>query len=175
MEIKPNKMSDNNISYIIDIHDFNSNITHNCLINLENVTNFLIEVNFDFPVPLSNKVDISEYAKKIINNATIIAAIDKTNSIIGLVCGYTNNLIEKTSYISLVGVKKEYRKCGIAKLLLKTYLAFCNKKGIALVHLYTDKSNVPAIKMYNDLGFNNYKIENEQRPNDLHLCIVNFK
>lgn len=71
-------------------------------LNKENLFFFLKTVDRDFPVNLSDKVDLKQYTDKLLKKATI--CYKENNSIItGVVAGYTDNLENGIAYIALVG------------------------------------------------------------------------
>lgn len=137
-------------------------------ISLQNVVKFLEEVDCDFPISLSSKVNIYEYAQKLFENATIKFHI-KNNCILGFIAGYTENLENNIAYVTILAVSKKVRGKGIGSKLVKEFIEECNMKNIRAVHLYTHKTNNNAIKMYEKLGFEEYRISNESRKEDLHL------
>lgn len=138
------------------------------MVDKKELIEFLKKIDKDFPVPISSKVDLDEYAKKILDKATLMIRRDN-NTIVGMVIGYNNCICDDMAYISLVGVDSESRNKGIAKTLIKRFIADCKEKGIGKVHLYTDSTNVGAIRMYERLGFKPYVQYNEPRPEDVHL------
>lgn len=144
-----------------------NNIKKNDLIN------YLKKVDFSFPIPLSRKVDLDEYADKLLEKATLCCEY-KENELVGLVAGYTDNLVNNLAYIALVGVTENAQHQGIASGLVKEFCKVCNNKKIYKVHLYTDATNIKAIRMYKKLGFEEFLIENESRPQDIHF-ILNIK
>lgn len=137
------------------------------------LVDFLLKIDEDFPIPLSDKVNIVEYAKKLLDKANLIADIEG-DSIRGLVAGYTQDIVGESAYISLVGVKSEFRAQGIGKQLVKKFMDVCVAKEIKSVNLYTHQTNVAAIKMYTTLGFDIYKMKEEVRTQDIHY-IYYFK
>lgn len=129
---------------------------------------FLHKIDRDFPVPLSEKVNLKQYAKKLIEKGNLkIELVD--NNIVGLVAGYIDHSDGIMSYIAVVGVDSEFRGKSIAKKLLNEYIEECREKKIKFIHLYTDKSNLSAIQMYKKLGFYESKLENESRNEDVHF------
>lgn len=40
------------------------------------------------------------------------------------------------------------------------------------IHLYADKENESALSMYKKLGFVDWKVTNEIRPEDKHLILI---
>lgn len=128
---------------------------------------FLISVDKLYPTSLSEKVSLPEYAKKLHENATICFK-EEDNKIVGVVAGYTENTINNSAFVSMVGVLPEYQKKGIAEELVKEFIARANHKRLNSVHLYAVKSNMPAVKLYKKLGFIEWYLENDPRPDDIH-------
>lgn len=137
-------------------------------ISLLNLVEFLESVDSDFPISLSDKVNINDYAMKLLNNATIKFCI-KGNQIVGMVAGYTENLADNIAYITVLAVRKEFRGLRIGYDLVKEFIEVCRGKKIKAIHLYTHKTNSSAIKMYNNLGFELYKLPKEVRVDDMHF------
>lgn len=142
-------------------------------VSLDMIKTFLFDVDMDFPVPLSDKVVLNEYAVKLYEKATLCCEIDD-GTIVGMVAGYTENIINDMAYIALVGVKKEYRGNGIASNLIKQFIDISHNKRISKIHVYTDCSNINAILMYENLGFKTFDCNNEPRPNDNHYILELF-
>ena len=130
---------------------------------------FLREVDQDFPVPLSQKSDLRVLAEKFVERADIFAErID--GKIAGGVIGYITNGVSEISFITVVAVRKEYRGKGVSKRALLSYIAEAKKQGrFKAIDVYTQRENAAAIGLYKGCGFVDYKIENEPRPNDVHL------
>lgn len=106
----------------------------------------------DFPEPLSNRVDLKEYAKKMHKNAVIIAEVCD-DQIVGMFAGYINDESKKEAYISFVNILRKYRRNGIAKKLLLEFIDVARKKNFHEVHLHTSLKNQGAIKLYESNGF----------------------
>lgn len=137
-------------------------------INKEIILDFLQKMDCCFPVHLSSKVRLDLYADKLLQYATICAEFDG-EEIIGAVIGYTNRLSDRIAYICLVGCLPSYQNRGTAKKLLFEFFEVCRNKKIPAVHLYTDATNYKAINLYSNLGFEKYIVNNEKRPDDVHL------
>ncbi len=137
-------------------------------ISTEAIENFLKKVDFEFPVPLSQKTDLEAYAKKLKESATCCCKFDN-GEIVSMVAGYTNNLTDNIAYISLVATLPEYRGKGFAEELVKEFILNCKEKKIIAVHLYTLDENEKAVNLYKKIGFEKYILENESRKSDLHL------
>lgn len=129
---------------------------------------FLREVDDLFPVPLSRKQNLCDFAIKLHEKATICYA-KNDGRISAMVAGYTDNLVGNIAYISIVATCIGYRGRGYASSLVKQFINICKNKNISAVHLYSAASNSAAIKMYQKIGFVNYRPEEEPRPDDTHL------
>lgn len=137
-------------------------------IESKKIENFLYEVDGSFPIPLSQKQTLSVFAQKLCMKATLCTEI-VDDKIVAAVAGYTDNVLEKRGYISLVATIPEYQGKGLASKLLKQFLKIARGKNLDAVHLYTVPANTAAVEMYKKLGFVKWQIPDEQRPNDLHL------
>ena len=138
----------------------------------EQLYKFLTRVDTLFAVPLSQKQDLNVLAQKFFEKATICAEI-QDNEIIGMVAGYTESVQDGLGYISVVAVLPEHQGKGISKLLVNRFLEIGKAKNLKGVHLYTTKNNISALNLYKSIGFVAMNLENEPRPNDVHL-IFNF-
>ena len=132
------------------------------------IEEFLRKVDYDFPVPLSQKQDLSELAKKFFEKATICAEV-YDGIIVSMVAGYTENIINNSAYISVVATLEKSRGKGLISKLIKEFTLICMKKGISSIHLYAVPSNTIAIRTYYNLGFEKLELEKEPRPEDIHL------
>lgn len=129
---------------------------------------FLREADSSFPVPLSQKQPLPDFARKLAEKATVCACC-RDGRIVSAVIGYTRNVTGELAYISVVATLPEARGRGLAPGLIKEFIAQCRQAGLRGVHLYTDPTNTAAIKMYETLGFVPYAPETETRPGDIHL------
>ena len=137
-------------------------------IEKEKFSDFIKKINYDFPIPVSDKVDLKEYCEKLWEKADLVAAV-QDGEIQGLVAGYTNDLSNGSAYISLVGVSEEFRNQGLGKKLVYQFTLICKEKQIRSVNLYTHKTNQAAIKMYEGLGFEVDSEGNQSRMDDIHF------
>ena len=86
------------------------------MIKTTELYHFLKDIDEDFSPYLSSKVNLSEYVEKIQNHAELI--VDQTVSLRGLVILYCNDVVNYKAYISLVGVRREFRGMGIARKMM---------------------------------------------------------
>ena len=138
------------------------------MINQKCVESFLREVDEEFPIPLSSKVDISALAKKYIEKATLCCRF-KDERIIAMVAGYLDNTKDQMGYISLVATTADARRKGYSSTLLAEFLELARSKGLKAVHVYTHKTNMRAVGMYRKVGFEEYFPAEEPFPEDHHF------
>jgi GNAT superfamily N-acetyltransferase len=106
----------------------------------------------DFVPPLSCRVDIRDYAKKIASNAVRFEAwLDC--KLIGLVAAYCNDGDKLIAYITSVSILREWTKNGIGANLLCQCVEYAKSLGIRNISLEVEASNVAAIKLYEKSGF----------------------
>ena len=107
--------------------------------------------------PLSTRVDIREFTKKISKNAEIISVIINSE-IAGLAAIYCNDLVEKEAYITTVIVDEKYRGNKIGDALINATINIASEKEMKSIKLEVYKSNLVAINLYQKLGFIQYDI-----------------
>lgn len=93
-----------------------------------------------------------DYSAKIscYGNTYVVKIKDKT---IGIIIFYSNDLISKTAYITMIAVKNEYKGNGIGKKLLKLSEVFAIKFGMKYIKLEVHKENISAIRFYEKSGY----------------------
>lgn len=111
---------------------------------------FLLRVDSDFRHPISSKVNLMEYAQKLLENAYVSSAI-KGDKIIGLVALYCNDPLRKRAYIPFVAVDKQHRGQHISKSLMSSAIAYAKGKDFHIIGVHTE--NPVALNLYLSLGF----------------------
>lgn len=137
-------------------------------IKIDELEMFLHSVDYTFPIPLSKKQDLRLFAKKLVDKATLCAETEN-GEILSLVAGYTDHVINDIAYISVVATLPNARGKGYAQTLVKKFISIAKDKDLSAVHLYTVETNTAAVTMYRNLGFEDYILSDETRPDDLHL------
>lgn len=135
----------------------------------EQIKDFLQCIDGLFPVPLSRKQDLSGFAKKLYEKATICAVDDGKGKIFSMTAGYTKNLVDQIAYISIVATLPKMQGKGYGKRLVEEFLSIAKKQRLRAVHLNTVESNAAALRMYQELGFEKWNLKEEVRPQDVHL------
>ena len=112
---------------------------------------FLHKVDEDFQPTLSSRVDIKNYAQKLICNAIIFKAY-KTSQIIGLVACYANDSSKTNAYIPFIAVDRDFRGYGIGETLLSKLLDELKNYNFKKLSL-TVRKNSDAFYFYKKVGF----------------------
>lgn len=124
---------------------------------------FLMKVDSDFTVPLSTRVDLTEFANKLSNDAVLLTIFEK-GEIQSLVAMYCNNYETLYAYITIVATSKFCRGRGLGRILVKNAIDVARSKGFTTLGLHTD--NPSALRLYESLGF---KVTGESEKKYLEL------
>lgn len=112
---------------------------------------YLLEVNNDFAIPLSNKVNLQEYAVKLLTYGRVLAAVDSSSVILGAIAYYCNNHQAQKACWPFLSVKSQNRGRGYAVKLINRMLLDCKNNGMKLVQC--DSVNPIAVNLYKKMGF----------------------
>jgi ribosomal protein S18 acetylase RimI-like enzyme len=106
----------------------------------------------DFVPPLSARVHIDEYAKKIVSNAMRFEAWSGA-TLVGLIATYCNDREKRVAYITSVSVVKDWMGQGVAAHLLGECIAYARTSGMEQIRLEVSKDNLAAVRLYEKGGF----------------------
>ncbi len=118
----------------------------------EDFEKYLISVEGDFPVRLSERVNIKEYCKKILLHGKCLAAVCD-NTIVGTAAFYCNDNMNYMGYLSTLCVSRNFRKMKIAENLVENMIDIMRAEGMQNVHCFVHKENAAAIRLYQKMGF----------------------
>jgi ribosomal protein S18 acetylase RimI-like enzyme len=105
-----------------------------------------------FVPPLSSRVEIENYARKISSNAVKFEAwMDE--SLVGLVALYCNDAGHRLAYITNVSVLGRSRGKRIASHLIERCIEYLRDAEFETVELEVDKDNTAAVRIYERYGF----------------------
>ncbi len=130
--------------------------------------NFLKKVERLFPVPLSEREQLTVLASKFEKYGTV-SYVRESGKIVAICAGYTNDQEQRLGYISVVASLPEYTNKGYGKVAVQSFIEKAKDAGMKAIHLYADRENEAALNMYEKLGFVDCVLPNEPRPKDKHL------
>ncbi len=116
------------------------------------IAEHLSRCDADFVPPLSGRVEIADYAKKIASKATRFEAWSG-NALVGLVAAYCNDQEKRTAYITSVSVLKAWAGKGIAARLVAQCVEHAKVLGMRQISLELAGDNTRAIRLYEKSGF----------------------
>lgn len=104
--------------------------------------------NATFPMPWPESSFLYELRKNKDVASLMVARLD--NLLVGYVCYW---LIFKEIHIMNLAVHQDFRNQGIGEALIRTALREAKEKGGERATLEVRESNMPAIRLYEKLGF----------------------
>lgn len=125
--------------------------------NIEQIADHLHVCNDFFIPPLSERVVIDDYARKIFENADRFEAWSGSD-LIGLVAVYCNDINLRSAYITSVSLLPSWQGKGIASQLISRCLAYIKSLGFDRVDLEVHQKNKAAIILYRKYGFHRTKL-----------------
>lgn len=126
----------------------------------------LIEFEDCFPHLTEKISSLSEYAQKVVCFGRVLIAV-KNGNVVGLCAFYDNNQDLKIGYITLIGVKEEYRNCHIGQTLLLACEEMMRQSGMQSVRLEVDNDNEVATHFYICMGY----VKSEEVSDTSHYMI----
>ncbi len=118
----------------------------------DRVYRFLISSNEVFFPPLSSRLDLQLYSRKLGDNATnifvVYAGID-----IGHVGFYVNDDSFRRAFISSIATLPGFERRGVGRALLSEVLCHCIRRGMKSISLQVQPENNIAINLYKKFGF----------------------
>lgn len=112
---------------------------------------FFLEVDSDFNPPLSERLNIEEYVKKIFSLATLFSEFSADGYLMGVVAIYLYDSSSENAFVPFVAVRTIDRGKGIAKRILSKAIDAARLKGKKKVGIATN--NPIALHLYENLGF----------------------
>ena len=106
----------------------------------------------DFVPPLSGRVEISDYVKKIASKAMRFEAWSG-GTLVGLVAAYYNDQEKHIAHITSISVLSEWMGKGIAAGLMSQCIEHAKVSKMRQISLEVASDNTPAIRLYEKNGF----------------------
>jgi len=116
------------------------------------ITAHLLRADSYFEPPLSSRVDIHDYSKKLNDKAVRFEAWISAD-LVGLVAIYCNQFKDSKAFVSSVSVLPESQGQGIASHLMRQCINHLEIGGFYHLGLEVDKRNLSALSLYRRLGF----------------------
>ena len=132
------------------------------------IAEHLSRCDADFVPTLSSRVEIKNYAKKIINKATRFEAWSG-DTLLGLVAAYYNDQEKRIAYLTSISVLKEWMGKGIAACLMRRCIEHAKASGMWQISLEVEEGNAPAIRLYKKSGFVTGKVNKPFVSMNLYL------
>jgi ribosomal protein S18 acetylase RimI-like enzyme len=118
----------------------------------EEIAGHLRSCDSRFVPPLSARVDIDDYARKIVERAKRFEAWDG-DRLVGVVAAYCNDAPPGCAFITNVSVDCEWTGRGVGVHLVRDCLRGVRECGLRRVHLEVGAANRAAVALYMRLGF----------------------
>lgn len=112
----------------------------------------LFECDTHFVPPLSARVEINSYARKIADRATRFEAW-ANGGLVGLVAVYCGDRKRLAAYVTNVSVLPGWQGRGIASRLMRRCVEHLERLGVERIDLEVNHGNVGATRLYEKLGF----------------------
>jgi len=116
------------------------------------IAEHLSRCDADFVPPLSGRIKVNDYAKKIASKATRFEAWS-SGTLVGLVAAYCNDQEKHIAYITSVSTLPMWMGKGIAYRLLNRCIEHAKALGMRQISLEVSSGNTSAIKLYETSGF----------------------
>ena len=127
----------------------------------DDLRKFIESQDQNFKPPISNKIEITKYSKKLFSLAENLISV-YNNKLIGVCSFYCQPEKNDYAFLSFLAVNNSLKGKGIAKQMLKRMILFCKESGIKGIKTSTWKGN-KAVKLYHDQGFVELDSENDYR------------
>lgn len=116
------------------------------------IAEHLTHCDTDFVPPLSGRVEIDDYAQRILSKTTRFEAWSD-GTLVGLVAVYCNDHEKRIAYITSVSVLKGWTGKGIAACLMSRCVQHAKVLGMRQICLEVASDNTPAIRLYEKSRF----------------------
>ena len=119
---------------------------------VQDIVGHLLLCDAYFSPPLSQRIDLNEYAGKIVDKAERFEAWSQ-DALIGLVAIYCNDPQREVTFISNVSVMPGWHGKGIGTRLLGQSIEYARQQGFARILLEVASASAAAISLYEKNDF----------------------
>lgn len=113
---------------------------------------FLTAIDASLPTPLSSRVNLKQYAEKILKNGVALSA-ERNGAIVSSAMFYCNDRENGEAYLTLLGTIPGYEGNGYASCVMDKAEEFAKKNGMKKMCLETEMTNREAVGFYSRRGF----------------------
>ena len=117
---------------------------------------YLKDVDRDFEIPLSSKVNLYEFARKTLANGHAFMAREN-DKFVALVTLYCNDKVTVKAFLPILSVKECYRGKGYARQLVNIVINMSRLYEMKTVNV--DSVNPIAISLYKNVGFKSVEVD----------------
>jgi GNAT superfamily N-acetyltransferase len=118
----------------------------------ERIQAFLQRIAYTYIPPLTQQVAIPDYAAKLARYAEVLFA-SIAGSDVGLLTLYANDTVNRTAFVSTLGIAPEHTSRGIGGGLMQTGIALAWRIGMHRVRFEIDRRNERSLRLHLHLGF----------------------
>jgi ribosomal protein S18 acetylase RimI-like enzyme len=134
----------------------------------EQIRNHLESCDFLFEPPLHRQVEVSAYARKIVERGvTFEAWVEGT--LAGLLAAYFNDQASRRGFVTIVSIVSNFQHFGIAGQLMRNAVSYGASEGFKTLVLDVNSTNAVAIALYVKHGFMITKTVNDKLTMELTL------
>lgn len=130
------------------------------------LVDYLLDVDKDFGISLSSKVQIPVYAEKILQDGRVYM-IEECGQTLALICFYCNDHKTHIAHLPILSTKRQARGKGYARVLIQRMIADCKEEH--MVRICCDSINPIAVSLYKSLGFIEDRREELQSQTKIYL------
>ena len=120
--------------------------------NTQDILEHLKKCDHSFQPILTKRVNIEEYARKIVDRA-ITFETWHGRILVGLLAAYFSNNLERSAFITNVSVLEDFMGKGIASRLLNQCKEYALKENFGEIRLEVHRVNIRAIDLYRKFNF----------------------
>lgn len=132
----------------------------------------IIELFKDEFSTLPGRVSLDAYSEKLSRWAHV-AKLCETDEPVGIAAVYMNDYMQRTAYISLIGILEEYQDRGYGRKLMEYCIKKSIKAGMTTIALEVDLTNYKAINFYLKNGFAE-ELKTDRNSAIMHRTICEF-
>lgn len=105
-----------------------------------------------FTPSLSTSVSLEKYTQKLLSFAEFFA-LSIGEKDLGILAIYTNDKLNKTAFISCIGLHPDFQGKGYGKLLMNQAITSTRNEGMEKIELEVNLKNTRAARFYYKYGF----------------------